>query len=62
MQPSNRTIIGVGMLLFGSVLLGVGMHHLIKTGTCSSTDYSSHYGRVPLCPAGTGFYGAAAGD
>ncbi len=56
MQPSNRTIIGVAMLLFGSVLLGVGMHHLIKTGTCSSTGYSSHYGRVPFCPAGTGWW------
>ncbi len=56
MQPSNRTIIGVAMLLFGSVLLGVGMHHLIKTGTCSSTGYSSHYGPVPYCPAGTGWW------
>ena len=44
------------MLLFGSVLLGVGMHHLIKTGTCSSTGYSSHYGPVPFCPAGTGWW------
>ncbi len=44
------------MLLFGSVLLGVGMHHLIKTGTCSSTGYSSHYGPVPYCPAGTGWW------
>jgi len=56
MQPSNRTIIGVAMLLFGAVVLGVGMHHLIKTGTCSSTGYSSHYGPVPFCPKGTGWW------
>jgi hypothetical protein len=56
MQPSNRTIIGGAMLLFGAVVLGVGMHHLIKTGTCSSTGYSSHYGPVPFCPKGTGWW------
>lgn len=56
MQPSNRTIIGVAMLLFGAVVLGVGMHHLVATGTCSSTGYSSHYGPVPYCPKGTGWW------
>ncbi len=56
MQPSNRTVIGVAMLLFGAVVLGVGMHHLVKTGTCSSTGYSSHYGPVPYCPKGTGWW------
>jgi Short C-terminal domain len=56
MQPSNKTIIGVAMLLFGAVVLGVGMHHLVATGTCSSTGYSSHYGPVPYCPKGTGWW------
>jgi hypothetical protein len=46
-------IIGIGLLLFAAVLVGVGLHHLIKTGTCSSTGYSN-YGPVPTCPAGTG--------
>jgi len=55
-QPSNRTIIGVAILLFSSVLLGVGMHHVVTTGTCSSTGYSAHYGPVPKCPAGTGWW------
>jgi hypothetical protein len=53
--PSNRTIVGVGILLFGAVLLGVGIHHLIATGSCSSTGYSS-YGPVKRCPAGTGWW------
>ncbi|MHB8695654.1 MAG: SHOCT domain-containing protein [Solirubrobacteraceae bacterium] len=52
--PSNMTIIGMAILLFGSILLGVGIHHLIATGTCSSTGYSSDYGPVPTCPSGTG--------
>jgi Short C-terminal domain len=55
-EPSNGTIVGVAMLLFGSVLLGVGMHHVVATGTCSSTGYSSHLGPVPRCPAGTGWW------
>jgi hypothetical protein len=54
--PSNRTIVGVGILLFTSVLMGVGIHHLVKTGTCSSTGYASNYGPVPYCPSGTGWW------
>jgi hypothetical protein len=52
--PSNMTIVGMAILLFGSILLGVGIHHLIATGTCSSTGYSANYGPVPTCPSGTG--------
>ncbi|MFL5829141.1 MAG: SHOCT domain-containing protein [Solirubrobacteraceae bacterium] len=55
-EPSNSTIIGVALVLFGSVLLGVGMHHVVATGTCSSTGYSSNLGPVPHCPAGTGWW------
>jgi Short C-terminal domain len=51
-QPSTRTIVGV----FGAVLFGVGLHHLVATGTCSSTGYSSSYGAVPYCPKGTGWW------
>jgi hypothetical protein len=54
--PSNRTIIGVSILLFTCVLAGVGIHHLVKTGTCSSTGYSGDYGPVPYCPSGTGWW------
>ncbi len=56
LQPSNRMIVGIAMLLFGGVLLGVGIHHVVKIGTCSSTGYSSHYGPVPYCPKGTGWW------
>jgi hypothetical protein len=44
------------VLLFSAVLLGVGIHHLVATGTCSSTGYSANYGPVPRCPAGTGWW------
>jgi hypothetical protein len=49
-------IAGVAVLLFGGVLLGVGIHHMIRTGTCSSTGYSANYGPVPTCPPGTGWW------
>src|SRR5881227_3899048 len=55
-KPSNTQIAGVALLLFSSVLLGVGMHHMIATGTCSSTGYSANYGPVPHCPSGTGWW------
>jgi hypothetical protein len=54
--PSNAVIAGMAILLFGGVLLGVGIHHLIRTGTCSSTGYSANYGPVPTCPSGTGWW------
>jgi hypothetical protein len=38
------------------VLFGVGIHHLIATGTCSSTGYSGDLGPVARCPAGTGYW------
>jgi hypothetical protein len=43
-------------VLFSAVLLGVGIHHVIATGTCSSTGYSANYGPVPTCPSGTGWW------
>jgi hypothetical protein len=43
-------------VLFSGVLLGVGIHHLVATGTCSSTGYSGNYGPVPYCPSGTGWW------
>ncbi len=55
-QPSNMRIAGVALLLFSAVLLGVGIHHLVATGTCSSTGYSANYGPVPYCPSGTGWW------
>jgi hypothetical protein len=54
-QPSAGVIIGVALVLFSSVLVGVGIHHLIATGSCSSSGYSQ-YGPVPTCPPGTGIW------
>lgn len=55
-QLTPVRIIGVALVLFTAVLLGVGIHHLVATGTCSSTGYSANYGPVPHCPAGTGWW------
>jgi hypothetical protein len=44
------------LLLFSAILLGVGIHHLVATGTCSSTGYSGNFGPVPHCPSGTGWW------
>ncbi len=49
-------IAGVAVLLFSAILLGVGIHHLVATGTCSSTGYSANFGPVPHCPSGTGWW------
>jgi hypothetical protein len=55
-QLSPLRIAGVALVLFSAVLLGVGIHHLVATGTCSSTGYSPNYGPVPYCPSGTGWW------
>jgi hypothetical protein len=55
-QLTAVRIVGVAILLFSAVLLGVGIHHLVATGTCSSTGYSANYGPVPHCPSGTGWW------
>ncbi|HEY2772238.1 MAG TPA: SHOCT domain-containing protein [Solirubrobacteraceae bacterium] len=46
----------MAILLFSAILLGVGIHHMVATGTCSSTGYSANYGPVPKCPSGTGWW------
>jgi hypothetical protein len=53
---SNARIFGVALALFSTVLLGVGIHHLVATGTCSSTGFSGNFGPVPTCPSGTGWW------
>src|SRR5947209_16913297 len=53
-ELSSVRITGVAVLLFSAILLGVGIHHVVATGTCSSTGYSANYGPVPTCPSGTG--------
>ena len=55
-ELSNIRIAGVAVLLFSAILLGVGIHHLVATGTCSSTGYAANFGPVPHCPSGTGWW------
>jgi hypothetical protein len=56
-RPSTKVIAGVAILLFADVILGAAIHATVRTGTCSSTGYTQ-YGPAPLCPKGTGLYGA----
>lgn len=55
-QLSGMRIAGVALLLFSGVLLGVGIHHLLANGTCSSTGYAANLGPVPHCPSGEGWW------
>jgi hypothetical protein len=54
-SPSTKLIVAGAILLFASILVTVGMHSVVDTGTCSSTGYSGDFGPVPYCPKGTGF-------
>jgi hypothetical protein len=56
LQPSNRRIAGIAIVLFASVLIGESLHHLVSTGTCSSNGYTQ-YGPAPRCPSGTVWWG-----
>lgn len=49
-------IIGLGLLALGAALFGLGMFHGFENGTCSTTGYSSHYGPVPHCAKGIGWW------
>jgi uncharacterized membrane protein YedE/YeeE len=56
-RPTNRTIIGGGLLLFGLPLAIVGLGHLISNGSCSTTGFDTDSGApLPFCPRGEGFW------
>jgi hypothetical protein len=48
-------IIGIGVMLFSAVLLGAAIHHVMVTGTCSSTGYN-RWGPTAVCPKSTGLW------
>jgi Short C-terminal domain len=55
-KPANGTIIGVAAILFGATLAAVGFHHVVATGTCSSSGYIGDRGPVPFCPRGSDLF------
>jgi hypothetical protein len=55
-RPTTDTIVGVGLLLFGVPLAIVGLGHLVRNGSCSSTGVSDSGASLPFCPRGEGFW------
>jgi hypothetical protein len=65
-RPSGRTstsaplhtglIAGFALATLGVALFGFGIFHAFQNGSCSTTGYSPHYGPVPTCGAGVGWW------
>jgi hypothetical protein len=51
-----RLIIGLAILCLGAALFGVGLFHGFSNGSCSTTGYTAHYGPVPHCGKGIGWW------
>jgi hypothetical protein len=51
-----RLISGLAIMGLGAALFGLGIFHGFAHGSCSSTGYSQHYGPVPHCAGGTGWW------
>jgi hypothetical protein len=51
-----RLISGLAIMGLGAALFGLGIFHGFAHGSCSSTGYSRHYGPVPHCAGGTGWW------
>jgi hypothetical protein len=49
-------VLGLGLLAFGAGLFGLGIFHGFENGTCSTTGYTAHYGPVPHCAKGIGWW------
>ncbi len=49
-------IAGALLLFLGLGMLGLGGYHAFQHGTCSTTGYSAHYGPVPHCAKGIGWW------
>lgn len=49
-------VLGFGLLAFGAALFGEALFHAFQNGTCSTTGYDAHYGPVPHCAKGIGWW------
>ena len=49
-------VLGLGLLAFGAALFGQGLFHAFENGSCSTTGYTAHYGPVPHCAKGVGWW------
>jgi hypothetical protein len=45
---SYKSIGAVAVILFASAMMGIGVHHLLDSGTCSTTGFT-RYGPAPRC-------------
>jgi hypothetical protein len=51
-----RLIIGLAILGMGAALFGIGLFHGFSNGSCSTTGYTPHYGPLPHCGKGIGWW------
>lgn len=47
----GRGALGLGLMLAGVAAFGLGLYHLVKTGSCGTSD---SFQTVRPCPSGTG--------
>jgi hypothetical protein len=53
---SLLVVLGLGLLALGVALFGQAIFHAFENGTCSTTGYTAHYGPVPHCAKGIGWW------
>jgi Co/Zn/Cd efflux system component len=49
-------IFGMAVMGLGAALFSLGVFHGFAHGSCSTTGYTAHYGPVPHCAGGTGWW------
>jgi hypothetical protein len=49
-------ILGLALMGLGAGLFSLGIYHGFAHGSCSTTGYSQHYGPVPHCASGIGWW------
>jgi hypothetical protein len=49
-------ILGLAFMGLGAGLFSLGIYHGFAHGSCSTTGYSQHYGPVPHCASGIGWW------
>jgi hypothetical protein len=49
-------VLGLALMCLGAGLFSLGIYHGFAHGSCSTTGYSQHYGPVPHCASGIGWW------
>ena len=55
-MDSYKSIVAVAVMLFASAMMGIGVHHLLDSGTCSTTGFT-RYGPAPPCTSSSVAWG-----